>query len=258
VTAGAEGVSSRATAPAATPPAANRRNRRHAALERFDRVERLVHWSTAILMLELIVTGAILYLPTLALAVGHRGFVETLHVFSGIGLVVPLIIGVAGPWRKKLVADLRRFDRWTAADWDWFHRKERRSGAPVGKFNGGQKAEAAFVGGGMIVMLVTGVLMRFAPASWINWQQGATLVHDVGFFAIGIGIAGHIYYAFGRPEQLKAMLSGSIPRAWAVKNAPAWVDEVDAKPDRLDTLIAAAIEADRAQGQANVPTEPQS
>jgi cytochrome b subunit of formate dehydrogenase len=39
-------------------------------LARFDLVERLVHWSTAIMMLTLIVTGAILYLPALALRAG--------------------------------------------------------------------------------------------------------------------------------------------------------------------------------------------
>jgi formate dehydrogenase subunit gamma len=234
-------------------PAGKRRGKHYGPIERFDKVERAVHWSTAILMLELIVTGAILYLPTLALAVGHRGFIETLHVYSGIALVVPITVGVAGPWREKLVADLRRFDRWTKADWDWFHRKERRSGAPAGKFNGGQKAEAAFVGGGIIVMLATGVLMRFAPASWINWQQGATLVHDVGFFAIGVGVAGHIYYALSRPEQLKSMLSGTIPRAWATKNTPAWVAEVDADADqKLDALVARASVVDSTQAPPQV------
>jgi formate dehydrogenase subunit gamma len=223
---------------------------------RFDGVERAVHWATAILMLELIATGAILYLPTLALAVGHRGFIETLHVYSGIALVVPIMVGVAGPWRRNLVADLRRFDRWTKSDWDWFHRTQRRSDAPAGKFNGGQKAEAAFVGGGIVVMLVTGILMRFAPASWINFQQGATLVHDVGFFAIGIGVAGHMYYAMSRPEQLKSMLSGSIPRAWAVKNTPAWAAEVEAEADRkLDTPIADAAEGDSVRGAVAVTPE---
>lgn len=237
-------------------PGAPVKRRHNGPIQRFDRVERAVHWTTAILMLELIATGAILYLPTLALAVGHRGFVETLHVYSGIGLVVPIIVGVAGPWRAALVADLRRFDRWTKADWDWFHRQQRRSTAPAGKFNGGQKAEAALVGGGMIVMLVTGVLMRFAPASWINWQQGATLVHDVGFFAIGFGIAGHIYYALSRPEQLKAMMTGMIPRAWAVKNTPAWVEEVDAEADRqLDVLIAKAPAHHAGAGQADVAAQ---
>lgn len=197
-------------------------------LERFDGVERAVHWTTAILMLELLGTGAILYIPSLAVAVGHRGIVASIHIYSGLGLLLPLIAGIAGPWRDRLVRDLRRFDRWSAADWDWFHRKAQRCGAPRGKFNGGQKAEAAFVGGGMIVMLVTGVIMRFAPPSWINWQQGATLVHDIGFVAIGFGIAAHIYYALSRPEQLASMLTGRIPRSWAAKNTPAWVEEADA------------------------------
>jgi formate dehydrogenase subunit gamma len=211
--------------PTATHKAPSRRQPK--MIDRFDAVERIVHWTTAVLMLELLATGTILYIPSVALAVGHRGIVETLHIYSGLGLLVPLIVGVLGPWRGRLLADLRRFDRWTKADWDWFHRPQHRAGIPRGKFNGGQKAEAAFVGAGMVVMLVTGTLMRFAPASWINWQQGATLVHDVGFLAIGVGVAGHIYYALSRPEQLKSMLSGKIPRSWARKHAPAWMEEVD-------------------------------
>ncbi|MGA8681811.1 MAG: cytochrome b/b6 domain-containing protein [Acidimicrobiales bacterium] len=195
-------------------------------LERFDKVERAVHWTTAVLMLELIATGAILYIPSIALVVGHRGIVENIHVYSGLALLLPLIVGVAGPWRERLVRDLRRFDRWTAADWDWFHPK-RRPRAPLGKFNGGQKAEAAFVGGGMVVMLATGVLMRFAPPSWINWQQGANLVHDIGFIAIAIGVVGHIYIALNSPEQLKSMLTGRISRSWAAKRTPIWVKEAD-------------------------------
>jgi formate dehydrogenase subunit gamma len=222
-----------ATSPAPTEaPTATRPARRQLkTIERFDTVERIVHWTTAVLMLELLATGTILYIPSIALAVGSRGIIETLHVYSGLGLLVPLIVGVLGPWRGRLLADLRRFDRWTKADWDWFHFPRHRAGVPRGKFNGGQKAEATFVGAGMVVMLATGTLMRFAPASWINWQQGATLVHDVGFLAIGVGVAGHIYYALSRPEQLKAMLSGKILRSWATKNAPAWVKEVeDGKP----------------------------
>src|ERR1035438_4237142 len=180
-------------------------------LARFDLVERLVHWSTAIMMLTLIVTGAILYRPSLALRVGHRGLVENIHVITGLSLLGPLVLGVAGPWRKRLIKDLRRFDRWGASDFDWFRgparrrataviravrrfaRGEpstfdwfrgppRRSGLPRDKFNGGQKIEAAFLGAVMVAALATGVIMRFAPSSWITWATGATLVHDALFF----------------------------------------------------------------------------
>jgi formate dehydrogenase subunit gamma len=196
------------------------------AVERFDLTERLVHWSTAALMLLLILTGGILYIPNLAISVGHRALVEEIHVYSGIALLVPLVFGVLGPWRAKLLADLRRFDRWSPADWDYF--RKRKSGMSLGKFNGGQKAEAAVVVGGMLVMLATGVLMRYGPLSWNRWQEGATLVHDLGFFALGLVVAVHIAKAINRPEQLKSMWRGTISRGWAKTNAPAWLAEIEA------------------------------
>ncbi len=210
--------------------------RRGERLLRFDGVERAVHWTTAILMLELLTTGAILYVPALAVRVGHRSILENIHVYSGLALLVPLLVGVAGPWRKRLLEDLRRFDRWTAADWAWFRPSSRRAAAAdSGKFNGGQKAEAALLGGGMVVMLATGTIMRFAPPSWITFQRGATLVHDVGFILIALAVLGHLYYAFTRPEQLKSMLTGRISKEWGKRHAPAWLDGSDLTPRRART-----------------------
>jgi formate dehydrogenase subunit gamma len=196
-------------------------------LARFDLVERLVHWSTAIMMLTLIVTGAILYLPALALRVGHRGLIENIHVITGLSLLGPLVLGVVGPWRKRLIKDLRRFDRWGASDFDWFKSGARRSGLPRDKFNGGQKIEAAFLGAAMVAALVTGVIMRFAPSSWITWATGATLVHDALFFAIAAAVIAHISFALSRPDQLVSMVNGRISRAWAKEHAGAWLSEVE-------------------------------
>ena len=196
-------------------------------LARFDLVERLVHWSTAIMMLTLIVTGAILYLPALALRVGHRGLIENIHVITGLSLLGPLVLGVVGPWRKRLIKDLRRFDRWGASDFDWFKSGARRSGLPRDKFNGGQKIEAAFLGAAMVAALVTGVIMRFAPSSWITWATGATLVHDALFFAIVAAVIAHVAFALSRPDQLVSMFNGRIPRSWAKLHAAAWLAEVE-------------------------------
>jgi len=196
-------------------------------LARFDLVERLVHWSTAIMMLTLIVTGAILYLPALALRVGHRGLIENIHVITGLSLLGPLVLGAVGPWRKRLIKDLRRFDRWGASDFDWFKSGARRSGLPRDKFNGGQKIEAAFLGAAMVAALVTGVIMRFAPSSWITWATGATLVHDALFFAIAAAVIAHISFALSRPDQLVSMVNGRISRAWAKAHAGAWLSEVE-------------------------------
>ena len=96
------------------------------------------------------------------------------------------------------------------------------------KFNGGQKIEAAFLGAAMVAALVTGVIMRFAPSSWITSPTGATLVHDALFFGIGVAVLAHIAFALSRPDQLISMLNGRIPRAWAKSHATAWLSEIEA------------------------------
>ena len=211
-------------------------------LARFDLVERLVHWSTAIMMLTLIVTGAILYLPALALRVGHRGLIENIHVITGLSLLGPLVLGVVGPWRKRLIKDLRRFDRWGASDFDWFKSGARRSGLPRDKFNGGQKIEAAFLGAAMVAALVTGVIMRFAPSSWITWATGATLVHDALFFAIAAAVIAHISFALSRPDQLVSMVNGRISRAWAKEHAGAWLSEVEVSEVEVSEVEVSEVE----------------
>jgi len=213
----------------AVPPRARspRQPRRLKELDRFDGVERAVHWSTALLMIVLLFTGTVLYVPTLALMIGHRAIMENIHVIAGLALLVPLLAGVLGPWRQRLLADLRRFDRWGAADFDWFRRPARRHNLSRGKFNGGQKAEAAFLGGGMVVMLATGSVMRFAPSRFITLATGATLVHDIGYIALFVAVAVHVFFALGRPEQLKSMFSGKVPRAWAMRHAPVWLEEIE-------------------------------
>jgi formate dehydrogenase subunit gamma len=203
-------------------------------LQRFDLVERLVHWSTAVMMLTLIVTGAILYLPALAVRVGHRGLIENIHVITGLCLLGPLVLALAGPWRKHLVADLRRFDRWSASDFDWFRSMTRRRHLPQDKFNGGQKIEASFLGAAMVAALVTGVIMRFAPSSWVTFATGATLVHDALFFGILVAVIAHISFAVSKPAQLASMFTGRISKSWAKMHAKAWLAEVEASdPDHV-------------------------
>jgi formate dehydrogenase subunit gamma len=89
-------------------------------LVRFDAVERAVHWVNAGLFLVLVGTGAILYLEPLQAIVGRRALVQDIHVYAGLALPVPLLIALAGSWGRALRDDLRRFNRWSTDDWDWF------------------------------------------------------------------------------------------------------------------------------------------
>jgi formate dehydrogenase subunit gamma len=224
------GLARRAPVPA---PAAQRARPRRTANEprdlvRFDVTERLVHWSLGAIVITLIVTGLFLYIPALALSIGHRALIENIHVYVGITLPAPLVVGLVGPWRKGLAADVKRLNRWAPGEAAWFHRARPGERRPrLGKFNPGQKLNAAVLAGALAAMLVTGVMMRWAPPSLITAQTGATLVHDGFFLVIGILVVGHILMALAHPSALRSMFGGRVSRAWARRHAPRWLEEVD-------------------------------
>jgi formate dehydrogenase subunit gamma len=196
-----------------------------AELARFDRVERVVHWVTATLMLTLLATGFSLYVGPLSTLVGRRNLVRTIHVYSGLLLPVPVLLAIAMRAGVELRADLGRLNRWSSDDRAWW-RRGRRATARLGKFNPGQKLNATFIGASMVVMLMTGSIMRwFGPFS-DSWRQGATFVHD--WFAIGLffAIAGHILLAFRDPDALNGMVHGTVKARWAAKHRPRWYSQL--------------------------------
>src|SRR5579884_1524046 len=184
-----------------------------AELLRFTRSQRWVHRSTAILMGICLLTAAVLYIGPLSTLVGRRGFVEWVHVAAGLALPVPFLLSLAS---KAMRADIRVLNRFTASDWRWLRARDRRSGRiPVGKFNAGQKLNANFQLGAILVMLLTGSVMRFANHWPIAWRTGATFVHDWLAYALLAVILGHIYMAVRDPFALGGMRTGFVPRAWA-------------------------------------------
>jgi formate dehydrogenase subunit gamma len=192
---------------------------------RFDRVERAVHWVNASLFGILMLTGAALYAGPISALVGNRELVRTLHVWSGLLLPVPLVLAVLGRRGKRLRTDLGRLNRWTGDDARWFRRRHRREVA-LGKFNPGQKLNAAFIAGAIVVMLGTGAIMKWFSHFPLDWRTGATFAHD--WFALGIWVAvlGHIAFALRDGDALESMLNGSVPARWARKKAPLWYDEL--------------------------------
>ncbi|MDQ1392535.1 MAG: hypothetical protein QOF30_1512 [Acidimicrobiaceae bacterium] len=203
-------------------------------LLRFDVAERVVHWANAILFAILMATAGVLYLPPLSAAVGRRQLVVTIHVYAGLILPVPLVLGIVGRrWGRRLRSDLRRLNRWIPEDRVWVRRRgwrpERVTGLKQGKFNAGQKLNAAFTGGAMLLMLATGSIMHWYKPWPLSWRTGATFVHDWVAIALFFTITGHILFAFSDRESLDSMWSGNISRAWAKKRAPKWLDEELAK-----------------------------
>jgi formate dehydrogenase subunit gamma len=202
-----------------------------ADLSRFDRVERVVHWVNASLFAVVMATALCLYLPFLSAMVGRRETLKTIHVFAGLLLPFPLLLGVVGRrWGRRLRRDLRRLNRWIPDDGAWLRGRQWRRGSHaggvrLGKFNPGQKLNAAFTGGAIIVMLATGSIMRWYKPWPLSWRTGATFVHDWIFLGLCVTITGHVMFALRDPDSLRSMWAGTVSRAWARRNAPRWLDE---------------------------------
>ena len=213
---------------------------------RFDRVERVVHWTNATLFLILLATGASLKIGGLAVIVAHRHTVKTIHVYAGLLLPLPLLIGLAIPAGRQFRRDVGRFNRWSRDDKRWWSRSQRKD-VQLGKFNPGQKLNAIFVGAAIFVMLGTGSIMRWFKPFPDSWRTGATFVHDSTFLVLLIVIAGHIMFAFNDFDSLRSMVKGWVPERWARKERPVWWAEVVAARAAASADAGGDVEAGTAQ-----------
>jgi formate dehydrogenase subunit gamma len=175
-------------------------------------------------MIICVITAAILYNGSLAVAVGHRHLVELVHVYTGFALPLPILLGAMSAAYRL---DLRRLNRFTPGDWRWLRSRARRDGAiRVGKFNAGQKLNAALSGGAIAALLGTGIIMYFPSLTRLSWRTGSTFVHDWFALAVGLLVLGHIGYAVNDSEARRGMRTGWVSASWARAEHEAWAHEM--------------------------------
>jgi formate dehydrogenase subunit gamma len=144
---------------------------------------------------------------------------------------VPLILAYLGRWRDAVRADIGRLSRWTRADRRWLWTRGLEGAERVGKFNAGQKANAAFIAGMIPVMLASGSIMRWFEPFPLEWRTGATFVHDWTAIATWLIVAGHIAFALADSGSFRGMITGQVTRRWAEDRHPRWASEVSRTGD---------------------------
>jgi formate dehydrogenase subunit gamma len=195
-------------------------------LSRFDRTERWLHWANATLVGVLVSTGAVLYWGELSSVFGRRALFKEIHVIAGLCLPIPFLLSLPGRRGRALRGDLGALNRFSADDFRWLRSRGADPTVRLGKFNPGQKLNAAFVGAALVTMLATGVVLRFFGPFPLAWRTGATFIHDWTALALGLAITGHVYLAVGDPEALRGMVSGTVSAAWARRKRPRWYEDV--------------------------------
>jgi formate dehydrogenase subunit gamma len=170
-------------------------------------------------------TGSVLYIGQLSAMVGNREIVRTVHVYCGLAIPVAFLVAYLPRWGRAMRVDFGRINRWTRDDKRWFRTLGRDRNVRIGKFNAGQKANAAFVVAAALIMVATGSIMKWFEPFPIDIRTGATFVHDWFAFFIWLSVIGHLWFAFADGEALHGMRQGTVTARWAKAKRPAWYEE---------------------------------
>jgi formate dehydrogenase subunit gamma len=197
-------------------------------VRRFGPEERSLHWLLAATFLTMLATGLILYLPVFAELAANRRLWKSIHIGAAIafwaGLVVLFLTDLGGSLRRTA----GEFDRFDDDDLRWLGWAVVRRGPepPAGRFNAGQKLNAALVAGLMVVFTVSGVLIYLQETdAAVRGRTSAILVHDIATWIAVPLIAGHLYLALVNPStrhSLRGMVLGTVRRDWARRHHPKW------------------------------------
>jgi formate dehydrogenase subunit gamma len=197
-------------------------------VRRFSPAERALHWLLASTFLAMLATGLILSLPSLAELAANRQLWKNIH----LGAALAFWMGLLGLWSSSSVGELRatarELDRFDDDDRRWLRWSVRRRGEEPrqGRFNAGQKLNAAIVAGLMVVFTVSGVLIYLQETSAaFRGRTSAILVHDIATWISIPLILGHLYLATVNPStrhSLRGIILGTVRRDWARRHHPKW------------------------------------
>jgi formate dehydrogenase subunit gamma len=199
---------------------------------RFQRSERLLHWSIAIPFMVCYFTAAILILffglhserPT-------REILSWIHRTAGLCLLTFPLWTLLRNWRdlKLHLANIRQAWGWAWADVKWLVLMgvaafSRRVQLPEqGKFNAAEKLNFMMVMGTYPVFIATGVLLWLPGIQFVSW-----ILH-VGMALVATPLMlGHICMALINPGTrvgLRGMVSGYVDRQWARHHYQRWYRE---------------------------------
>lgn len=195
-----------------------------AYVRRFSRTERALHWIHASAFFVLLGSGLVLYVPRLSEAVGRRPFMKDVHVDTALAWIAALALVVLLGDRRGLRRTLRELDRFDEDDRLWLRRVWTR---PQGRFNAGQKLNAALTAAFAVLFTVSGALLWLGERDTRFRFASTVLLHDGLMYLSLVLLVGHLYLALIYPatrHALRGITLGTVRRDWAQQHHPKWPD----------------------------------
>jgi formate dehydrogenase subunit gamma len=189
-------------------------------VRRFSPMERLLHWVNALGFFFLLATGLILYLPRLSMLVSRRQLIQSIHFWGGVAwlgvLAVVLLLG-----GRRLLTTARELERFDDDDLRWLRGRK----APQGRFNAGQKLNAALTAAFVILFGVSGLLLWFGEQNTRYRFASTVILHDGLMYISLLLLVGHLYLALIHPatrHSLRGMTLGTVSSEWAAQHHAKW------------------------------------
>jgi formate dehydrogenase subunit gamma len=202
-------------------------------IERFNSLERIAHWSTAISFVILALSGLTILFGKFVLlpVIGYT-------LFAWLGALAKNLHNFVGPYFiLSLLLTFVLFAKdnfWHPSDAKWIARAGgllSGNEVPSGRFNFGEKGwfwiGVVLLG---VVMSVTGLIMLFPNFDQLReTMQQANVIHVIGavvFIALSFA---HIYLGtIGMEGAYQSMRSGYVDETWAKEHHELWYNDVKA------------------------------
>lgn len=194
-------------------------------VRRFSVTERAFHWVNAVFFLTLLATGLVLYLPSLEIAVGRRALVKDIHFWTGVAWPAALVLVALAGDTRGIVRTLREIDGFDRDDFRWLG---GRRPAPQGRFNAGQKVNAALTAATTVLFVVSGLLLWFGERDTRLRFASTVVLHDGLLFVALALLVGHLFLALIYPatrHALRGMVVGTVREDWAARHHAKWKPE---------------------------------
>jgi formate dehydrogenase subunit gamma len=192
-------------------------------LTRYTASERANHWIVALCFVLMALSGLSFFHPALwplRQLFGGGVWTRILHPFGGVLLAISFAF---------MFVRFHRLNDMTPIDWEWVKRmREMANGddhnmPAQGKYNGGQKLVFWASAIGLLLMALSGLVMWRAYFTFpVTLVRLAAVIHAaVAAILIGV-IFVHVYAAFWVKGTVRAMLYGTVTRAWAKQHHSTW------------------------------------
>jgi formate dehydrogenase subunit gamma len=195
---------------------------------------RVIHWSVALGFAVSLGTGLPIWTPLfgwMASLFGGLTVCRWLHPWAGLLFFVAM-----GVMLVHWLSDMRL----TPRDRDWMrpariarYMRNEETDPDGGKYNGGQKLFFFATVLGAVGLLVSGLVLWFAPGFPQLLRWAGILLHEVTFILFVVAIVLHVYLGTAaEPGTFRSMVRGTVTRAWARFHHPGWYRDVVDDADR--------------------------